>query len=215
MCREKVLKSIRHQIFFVSCSLMTTYMVNVESIFSFITFFMALNAVFCAIVHVEFTAKLRRIVLTEGNKLDKFLDMFTHKDKLNFWVAETKSSQIVGCVGVIYRDVDTMPKDTKMYMLMKKYGIKSSFELKRMSVDRNHRKNGVAGMLMQNLIESITEDYEQVNDVMLATNELLKPAIKLYKRFGFAEMSPLLTVENWYSKKTYNVHFFRLSLPTF
>ena len=98
-------------------------------------------------MHIEFTTKLRRIVLTESNILSKFLDMFSYNEKLNFWVAESSySPQIVGCVGVIYRDVDTMPKDTKIYMLMKKYGIKSCFELKVRVLNlhiRTHEENEI------------------------------------------------------------------------
>jgi len=218
MYREKVFASIPHQIFFACCSLMAIYFLDVQSFISFTAFYVGFNAVLCIIVYVEFIDTLDKRVITEGKNLHKFISMFSYKEKLNFWVAETvvpSTPQIIGCVGVTHNDVDTMPRNVGLYRLMKKYGMKSSFEIKRMSVDRSHRKNGAAQMIMKALTKCIKEDYGQTEDIVLATTDLQQPAIRLYKRFGFTEMSPLLTVKNRYSRTSYDVHFFRLSLANF
>ena len=85
-------------------------------------------------MRLEFVGRLNRVVLTEGTNLHKFLEMFTCKEKLNFWVAVSESNsftpQIVGCVGMVYHDLKTMPRKDGMYERMKKYGLDRSIEIK-------------------------------------------------------------------------------------
>ena len=82
-------------------------------------------------------------------------------------------------------------------------------------MDKKYRKKGIAQMLMKIPIQSVKDDYKDVNDVVLDTTELQQPSIRLYKKFGFTEMHPLLRVKNWYSRTTYEVFYFRLSLNGF
>ena len=67
-------------------------------------------------------------------------------------------------------------------------------------------------MIMEMLIENITTQYKDVDAIVLATTEFQRPAIRLYKRFGFREMLPYLQVKNYPCRVEFNVPYFRLLL---
>lgn len=56
-------------------------------------------------------------------------------------------------------------------------------EIKRMFVSPNHRNKGIAKMILQELIN--WSQQENFTSAILETADKLKPAIKLYKSFGF------------------------------
>ena len=56
-------------------------------------------------------------------------------------------------------------------------------EIKRMFVNPNHRNKGIAKMILNELIN--WSQQENYTSAILETADKLKPAIKLYKSFGF------------------------------
>lgn len=56
-------------------------------------------------------------------------------------------------------------------------------EIKRMFVNPNHRKKGIAKLILQELLNWSLE--ERYTSAILETAEKLKPAIALYQNFGF------------------------------
>jgi len=81
-----------------------------------------------------------------------------------------------------------------------------------MSVDPDHRGQGVAKMLLKLLIKEVKVEHKDIDEVVLATTEFQQPAIRLYKRHSFEEMFPLFRVKNQLSRIRFNVHYFRLPL---
>mmetsp|Transcript_14095 Transcript_14095/g.23327 ORF Transcript_14095/g.23327 Transcript_14095/m.23327 type:complete len:179 (-) Transcript_14095:155-691(-) len=98
--------------------------------------------------------------------LSKALFQETYLDsKVNrFWVA-VKDDSIAGCVALLgHKDPGTV-------------------ELKRMSVDRRFRRQGIAGKLLEALIQHCRT--EQINEITLTTSSLQPDAQRLYERYGF------------------------------
>ena len=81
-----------------------------------------------------------------------------------------------------------------------------------MCVAKSHRKNGVAKIMMNTLITHISNKYKDVDDIVLSTSEMQKPAMRLYQRHGFKEMCPVEEVLHLYSRVRFLVHYYHLPL---
>lgn len=88
-----------------------------------------------------------------------------------FWVAEV-DGRVVGCVGI---------KPT----MLKKLGDKTNVTLYNLSVNKEQRRNGIGGKLMQ-VVESYCQD-QKIQNIRLTTQSNLKPALGFYKAQGYKQ----------------------------
>ena len=85
-----------------------------------------------------------------------------------FWVAETESGQVVGHIAL---DATELARN-------------KAVELRRCSVDFNHRQRGIGKILVKHLIEKARTDFN-ASSISLTTTSVQQPAIQLYKQHGF------------------------------
>merc|ERR1719410_2637902 len=106
----------------------------------------------------------------------------------NFWVAEeigedNKGSRVVGCVGVQPLKPEEIVDTTSL----------KSYELLRMSVHQDFRRQGLAQKLLQHLEDYVRNELGGDKVVLFTLNEM-KTACKFYEANGFQRVGELQPV---------------------
>lgn len=107
----------------------------------------------------EFDAYVRTAIREELGRIEQY---YFSEQGQGFWVAET--SRVIGMVGVERHS-------------------ESTAELRRMAVDRSHRRRGIARQLLA-VAERFCRD-SGYRSLVLSTSELQVPAMSLYESSGF------------------------------
>ncbi|KAL9645966.1 hypothetical protein ABK040_001073 [Willaertia magna] len=117
--------------------------------------------------------------------LSNIVETYFTNDKSCFWIAKDKISQkLIGMVGLQYLQQHSQEKDNNENNNGYLVG-----ELRRMSVNLDERKRGIASKLLETLLEFAKEKGFKVIKLSCWVQQI--PAINLYKKFGFTMVSDI------------------------
>jgi N-acetyltransferase 8 len=118
-----------------------------------------------------------------------------------FWVVEMEypdgGQEIVGCVALgmnLKRPLSSRADSSSVDCSTNLDGTLES-ELRRMAVSPNHRRMGIAALLVETLIAHARKHH--VPSIVLGTTQFQHTAMRLYRKFGWVEQRKMRTQGVW------------------